>query len=157
MIAIVSDMKKEWTIDVPEDLQQIAQEILENHKETQVGIPLVICLSGDLGAGKTTFSQELGKVLGVAEVIVSPTFTIMKQYLTHHPQWKTFVHIDAYRLETEMEIKPLYIQHSISQPHTVSCIEWPEIILQSIPQPAYHVQIDILKNEKRKVSVTYPE
>jgi tRNA threonylcarbamoyladenosine biosynthesis protein TsaE len=153
LIAIVSIMKKEWIVDSPTDLQLIAREILENH-QAHLAEPLVICLQGDLGAGKTAFTQELGKLLGVSEVITSPTFTIMKQYQTTHPQWQILVHIDAYRLESEAETKPLHIAQIVSQPNTISCIEWPEIIPTSIPDSAYQVQIDILKDEQRRVTIT---
>jgi len=153
LVAIVSHMKKDWTVDSPTELQPIAQAILENHK-SYVVVPLVISLQGDLGAGKTAFTQELGKLLGVTEVITSPTFTIMKQYQTTHPQWQTLVHIDAYRLESEAETIPLHIEQIISQPNTISCIEWPEIIPASIPDSAYQLQIEILKDERRRVTIT---
>jgi len=146
-------MKKEWIVDSPSELQTIAQVVLEQH-ENQKNIPLVISLRGDLGAGKTAFTQELGTLLGVTEVITSPTFTIMKQYQTTHPRWETLVHIDAYRLESEKETKPLHIKQIISQPNTISCIEWPEIIPASIPDFAYQLQIEILKDDQRRVTIT---
>jgi len=146
-------MKTSWIITAPVELQAVVQEILTAH-ESQKNTPLVICLQGDLGAGKTAFTQELGKVLGVTDVITSPTFTIMKQYDTTHPQYQTLVHIDAYRLESEAETKPLHITEMISQPHTVSCIEWPEIIPATIPESAYTVRIKILAEEQREVTIT---
>lgn len=146
-------MKKEWTIDIPADLQRVAQEILTAH-QSKSDVPLVICLQGDLGAGKTAFAQELGKMLGVTEIITSPTFTIMKQYETTHAQWQILVHIDAYRLESEAETKPLHIKEIISQPNTISCVEWPEIIPDSIPSTAYKIQIEILEEEQRRVTIT---
>jgi len=146
-------MKKEWIVDSPSELQTIAQVVLEQH-ENKKNIPLVISLQGDLGAGKTAFTQELGTLLGVTEVITSPTFTIMKQYQTTHSQWQTLVHIDAYRLESERETKPLHIEQIISQPNTISCIEWPEIIPASIPDFAYQLQIEILKDDQRRVTIT---
>jgi len=146
-------MKTQWTIHTPAQLQLIAQEILDHHKAPADG-PLVIALKGDLGAGKTAFAQELGKLLGVAEQVTSPTFTIMKQYQTTDQLWHTLVHIDAYRLESEVEVKPLHISESIAQPYTISCIEWPEIIPKSIPDFAYLVQIEIIKDEQRRVTIT---
>jgi len=146
-------MKKEWLIDTPAELQQIAEEILKNH-QTKLAVPLVICLQGDLGAGKTAFTQELGKLLGVTEIIASPTFTIMKQYQTVHKRWHTLVHIDAYRFESEAEAKPLYFEQTISQVDTISCIEWPEIIPSSVPDYAYWLQFEIIKDEQRRVTIT---
>jgi len=153
LVAIVCCMKTQWTITTPVELQQIAQAILDDH-QTKGEAPLVIALLGDLGAGKTAFTQELGKMLGVQEIITSPTFTIMKQYQTTHPQYQTLVHIDAYRLESEAETRPLHITEAISQPGTVSCIEWPEIIPASIPKSAYQLQIEIIEDEHRRVTIT---
>lgn len=56
---------------------------------------MCITLNGDLGAGKTTLTQSIGKALGVIKTISSPTFTILKVYKGKMP----FYHIDAYRLE----------------------------------------------------------
>lgn len=146
-------MKTQWTITTPAELQQIAQEILDHH-QVKDEAPLVISLQGDLGVGKTAFTQELGTVLGVQEIITSPTFTIMKQYQTAHPQYHTLVHIDAYRLETEAETRPLHITEAISQPGTISCIEWPEIIPASIPKNAYQLHIEIIAGQQRRVAIT---
>lgn len=76
-----------------EETREFARKIaklIENHT-------LVITLDGDLGAGKTTWTKELGKALGVKNVINSPTFTILKSYKQGNGQ--PFHHIDAYRLE----------------------------------------------------------
>jgi tRNA threonylcarbamoyladenosine biosynthesis protein TsaE len=146
-------MKNQWIIETPVELRVVAQAIMEHHIG-QSDVPLVMCLQGDLGAGKTAFTQELGKVLGVTEIITSPTFTIMKQYQTMHAHWQTLVHIDAYRFETEAEAQPLRIEQIISQPNTISCIEWPEIIPASIPDFAYQVQIEIMQGEQRRVTIT---
>ena len=58
-----------------------------------------IRLEGDLGAGKTTFTQGLGKALGIARAIKSPTYTIVKEYDLEGQAAPRLIHIDAYRLE----------------------------------------------------------
>lgn len=94
----------------------------------------IVALSGDLGAGKTTFAKACGEVLGVAETIVSPTFVIAKFYEVPDSSgseekifpWKQFVHIDAYRLESWSELEKLGFAEVFDDPETLIFIEWPE-------------------------------
>lgn len=113
----------------------------------------MIVLSGELGAGKTTFVQQLAAHLGVREPITSPTFTIMKQYPLVHEQFDTLVHIDAYRFEDESEAVPLRLGEIMQTPRTITCLEWPERIAAVVPQNAVRVQIEIAEGEKRTVTV----
>ena len=94
----------------------------------------VVALSGDLGAGKTTFTKACGEVLGITETIVSPTFVIAKFYEIPNLEegsgenfpWKQFVHIDAYRLESWSELEKLGFAEVFDDPETLVFIEWPE-------------------------------
>ncbi len=95
----------------------------------------VLCLSGDLGAGKTTFTQFLGKAMGINEVITSPTFTILKTYksaLDLH-------HIDAYRLEGVYQDESL---EEVIFSHGVTVIEWYEHLLGSLPKDYLSIEIE---------------
>ncbi|OIO18962.1 MAG: tRNA (adenosine(37)-N6)-threonylcarbamoyltransferase complex ATPase subunit type 1 TsaE, partial [Candidatus Magasanikbacteria bacterium CG1_02_41_34] len=66
----------------------------------------IITLSGDLGAGKTTFTKGFAEGLGVKETITSPTFSLMNVYPTNtKSKIETFVHIDTYRLENQEELR----------------------------------------------------
>lgn len=97
----------------------------------------LVTLSGDLGAGKTTLVQALGRALGVTEVVTSPTFVVMKSYETTHPSFTTLIHVDAYRIDDVSELGPLNFNHLLQTPHTLVCLEWPERITSALPQ---HVQ-----------------
>src|SRR3954454_6191052 len=63
----------------------------------------VVVLEGDLGAGKTTFAQGVGRALGIDEPVVSPTFTIVREYDCRVP----LAHVDVYRLESLGELHDL--------------------------------------------------
>lgn len=105
-----------------EDLKRLAGIVKE-----YVFKGFVLCLAGDLGAGKTTFTQFFGQALGVQESISSPTFTIMKNYDEVNPP---LTHIDAYRLEgvhKDMELEEYIFGDGIS------VIEWYEYIDESLP------------------------
>ncbi len=86
----------------------------------------VITLSGDLGAGKTTLTKEIGKTLGIKEDINSPTFNILKCYF--HKNGLDLYHIDAYRLEdVPRENKNIGLEEVI-EGEGLAVIEWPVYI-----------------------------
>lgn len=114
---------------------------------------VVIALHGDLGAGKTAFVQEIGKILGVQEVITSPTFTIMRQYDVNNDMFDSLVHIDAYRLESEVEIGPLKIMNLLEQPRTLICIEWAERLTSILKEQTIHLSLSINEDESRTIKI----
>ncbi|MCA9363330.1 tRNA (adenosine(37)-N6)-threonylcarbamoyltransferase complex ATPase subunit type 1 TsaE [Candidatus Kaiserbacteria bacterium] len=144
------DLEQQYLVAKPEDFKPLIKQLIESESDN-----LIIALEGDLGAGKTTFTQELGKCLGVEEVITSPTFTIMKQYNLSDKKFKTLVHIDAYRIESEAEVEPLHIKELLENPNTVICIEWPENIREVIPSTAKKVTISISEGEQRQVTLSH--
>jgi tRNA threonylcarbamoyladenosine biosynthesis protein TsaE len=122
-----------------EDTDKVARALLQEivpHTDKAT----ILALEGDLGAGKTTLTKSLGKLLGVQETIVSPTFVIAKFYQTTHHEFKTLVHIDAYRIESDDELDPIKFSSIISTPDTLVVIEWPERI-STIPDTAYRYRV----------------
>lgn len=89
----------------------------------------LLILTGDLGAGKTTFTQSLGAALGVAGPIISPTFVLARVYPTRH-HGLDLVHIDAYRLGSAAELHGLGIEDSMSTSITV--VEWGRGVAESL-------------------------
>ena len=86
----------------------------------------LIILSGELGAGKTTFTQGLGRSLGVREGIISPTFVLVRIHPNlpdgHNPGGPDLVHVDAYRLATSGEIDDIDLEDTMDSAVTV--VEW---------------------------------
>lgn len=95
----------------------------------------VLALSGNLGAGKTTFVQALGKELGIQEPMQSPTYVLMKSYPIVHPDFTTLIHIDAYRLESPAQFAVLTPKEFLNNPRNLVCIEWPERVEEVLPPP----------------------
>lgn len=143
-----------YDITTMEGLQGAAREILGSLPERTIGAA-VLALSGDLGAGKTTFVQTLGALLRVADVVTSPTFTIMKRYATGHPVWHTLVHIDAYRIESIDEIEVLGFEGLLRENGTIICIEWPERIAERIPQDAVPLTLSVAPDKTRSLVVSH--
>lgn len=84
------------------------------------GRDMVVGLSGDLGAGKTTFTQAFAKELGVKN-LNSPTFIVVA---THRLPKKDLYHIDFYRLRSKSELDPLGIQQIMESGNRIALIEW---------------------------------
>ena len=114
---------------------------------------LVVALSGELGAGKTAFTKELARVLGVTETITSPTFVIEKIYeIPTHPFLKHLIHIDAYRLEHEQELEVLKWRTIVKDPQNLIVVEWPERVPKLIPDSATLVTFRVETDGSRHVS-----
>ena len=95
----------------------------------------LVTLSGALGAGKTAFTQEIARALGVEEPVTSPTFVLEKIYQL--PPGKPFarlVHIDAYRLESGSELRALGFDELMQDAGNLVLVEWPEHIADALPQ-----------------------
>lgn len=135
----------QWQAQTPEDMQTVAADILAT--VTPLEQATVLCLSGDLGAGKTTLVQAIARELGVAVVVTSPTFVIMKQYETNAP-WELLIHIDAYRLEDPAELSRLDFTELCTLPNTLLCIEWPERVASLVPDQAHHITISLIDDQR---------
>lgn len=110
----------------------------------------IVGLRGNLGAGKTKFSQEVAKILGVTESVVSPTFILAKTYTTKHSKWKKIIHIDAYRFEKPEEAKVLDI-HTQAESGTLVLIEWPDLA-EGVIQPDMYIDIDHNGGDSRTIT-----
>jgi tRNA threonylcarbamoyladenosine biosynthesis protein TsaE len=82
----------------------------------------VVYLTGDLGAGKTTFARGFLHALGITGAIHSPTYTVLETYET---RFATVVHLDLYRLRDTAELEPLGLR-DLAVPGHVWLVEWPE-------------------------------
>lgn len=103
----------------------------------------LIALQGDLGAGKTTFTQQLARELGIEDTVQSPTYVLMKSYPVSfknpYPgiegRFDKLVHIDAYRLESPEEFAALRPETFLMDPKALVVVEWPEKLGEALPQP----------------------
>ncbi|NET34129.1 MAG: tRNA (adenosine(37)-N6)-threonylcarbamoyltransferase complex ATPase subunit type 1 TsaE [Cyanothece sp. SIO1E1] len=112
----------------------------------------VILLEGDLGSGKTTLVQGIGEGLGITESIVSPTFTLIHEYLEGRIP---LYHIDLYRLQPA-ETTELFLEaywQGIEFPPSIVAIEWAER-LQVFPPAYLQVRLMYTETEGRQVQLT---
>ena len=114
----------------------------------------VVTLSGELGAGKTTFTQGIAKALGVGETVSSPTFVLEKIYALASGKFTHLIHIDAYRLKDESELGVLGWSEITADPGNIIVLEWPERVPTAIPADVINIRFDI-DGDGRIITITY--
>lgn len=134
-----------------DELQNVARDVLALCTPgSEAGI---ITLSGDLGAGKTAFVKEIAEHLGVVSEVTSPTFVVMKSYpIPAHPHFNTLTHMDAYRVESDDEMRVLGFAELCADASRLICIEWPERIAALIPEHVLTLTITIESDGSRTIT-----
>lgn len=125
---------------------------------------VVLALSGNLGSGKTTFTQGFAQGLGITQRILSPTFIIMRNYRIElqakDSKLKEFFHVDLYRLEENIgdELTNLGIKEAWSDSGNIIAIEWAEKAKDVLPDDTIWVKFESVGEDKRRILVdTYSE
>ena len=124
---------------------------------TQVAAELkagdILCLEGDLGAGKTTFTQGLAHALGVKGRVTSPTFCIVQEHpATGGASIPLLVHMDLYRLHGEDDVLAIGWEDYLAQ-GAVLVVEWPERAGSLIPPEARHIVFLHTGEENRQIDI----
>jgi len=116
----------------------------------------VIALTGNLGAGKTTFIQGLAKGLKIKKNVNSPTFVLMKIYPVINSCILYLCHIDAYRIKNPMELEDIGALEYFRDKNTVSIIEWADKIKSILPKKNIEIIIKHAKKEnERTIDINY--
>jgi len=116
----------------------------------------VLCLFGELGAGKTALAQGIGQALGVQDYISSPTFTLIHESPARvDGEESTLVHVDLYRLQQPEEAEIIGLA-DIMQRNTICLIEWPEIATDLLPEDRLEIRIVGSGNLPRIITVDTP-
>ena len=112
---------------------ELARDFLAGLVANQHGAT-VIGLSGDLGSGKTAFTQAIARELGISEPVTSPTFVLEKIYKLADQKFGRLVHVDAYRLESGEELLKLGFAELLSDKNNLIIIEWVERVKEILPE-----------------------
>lgn len=111
----------------------------------------VFALCGDLGAGKTKLVQGLAHGLGIKSRVTSPTFNILKVYKVSS-KINNFYHIDAYRLQSEIDLIALGSQEFFSLSDSVVAIEWADRVKKIWPPKTKMIKIKSLSETQREIT-----
>ena len=141
----------------------LAQEALTfKPQNPQRAAALVIGLVGELGSGKTTFTQGFAQALGVVEKVLSPTFLIIKKFdlsiedsKVRKSQRRHLYHIDGYRLGNLKNLQDLHFQEIIGGSQNIVVIEWADKFKKILPTETVWVNFDWLGEEKRKILIRH--
>ncbi|OYW71096.1 MAG: tRNA (adenosine(37)-N6)-threonylcarbamoyltransferase complex ATPase subunit type 1 TsaE [Aerococcus viridans] len=133
----------EWASEA--DTDAFAQKLA-----TQVQAGDIICLEGNLGAGKTTFTKYFAKALGIDQAIKSPTYTIIREYEDNDIP---LYHMDAYRLE-ETGSDSVGLEDYLNG-DGVTIIEWPQFVVQDLPKDYLWLTLTTSSETSREVTLTY--
>ena len=141
--------------------QMIKNIYLNNDQETrEIGFKLgkllkpgsIVCLIGDLGAGKTTMTQSLAEALEVDDYITSPTFTIVNQYEGKMPLY----HFDVYRIGCSEEMYDIGFEEYING-DGVCIIEWANIIEDILPDEYLKIELNYKDMGREMTLIPYGE
>lgn len=111
----------------------------------------IICLTGNLGAGKTTFTKGIAHGLNLKKNVTSPTFVFMKVYDIKKDKIKKLVHIDAYRVQSGNDIEAIGAPEYFTRPDTVTVIEWAENITGILPDKRQTIELKSLDQNTREI------
>ncbi len=127
--------------------QNLAKDFIKTNKGR------ILALYGDLGSGKTTFVQGLGKGLGIKKRMTSPTFLIIKSYDIDNKKIKEkyFYHIDLYRIKSNDDVLGLELDEIINNKQNIVVIEWPEKLKKILPKNVINVHFEYLSINKRRI------
>ncbi len=136
-----------------EFISRSADETIEKGKELAAELkpPVIVMLSGDLGAGKTTLAKGIISGLRAAteEEVTSPTFTLVHVFHNHCRVY----HVDLYRVEDFHDLETLALEDFLSEP-AVMIVEWSERLMLSTDWPSVHVHLEHMEGDSRRITIS---
>ncbi len=116
----------------------------------QTGEKKILAFYGSMGAGKTTIIKAVCKVLGAADLVSSPTFTLVNEYRTRTGE--SLYHIDFYRINKKEEVFDFGIEEYLSS-GSYCFMEWPELVEDILPPETVRIKITVGGNEERILDI----
>ena len=136
-----------------EFLTHSSEETIERGREigAQLKPPVLLLLTGDLGAGKTTLTKGIVSGLDAAEIdeVTSPTFTLVHKY----ERAARVYHVDLYRIGNVHDLETLGLEDVFSE-HAVVIVEWPDRLKLRTDWPVVRIQLEHISEDTRRIRIT---
>lgn len=113
----------------------------------------LVCLAGDLGAGKTALARGIGRGWGALEPVNSPTFVLMHEHQRQRDQLR-LIHLDCYRLERLLDASVIGLE-DLLQGEDILLMEWPERVAVLLPPDRLWIELETVDDETRQLTF-YP-
>jgi len=128
------------------DLESIGKKIIKYSKKKSN----IFTFEGEIGAGKTTLIKNISNTLKVKDLVKSPTFSIVNEYLTFDN--KLIYHFDFFRIKNKIEVLDIGFEEYLDSSN-YCFIEWPNIIQNFLPSDVNKIKIEYLNETKRKIII----
>lgn len=145
----------------PKETEKIAGLIVKKILKTQsirsARACLVVALEGELGAGKTVFSQGFARAFKIKTKLKSPTFVLMKKYSIGGSgfAFRSLYHLDCYRLTDYKDLLPLNIKELLKDPQNIFLIEWADRVAPILPKNCVKIHIDHIGSKERNIKIVF--
>lgn len=140
--------EKEFISVSPRETENLGQKLAHNFKPGEI-----ILLSGELGAGKTTFVQGVAKAFNIKSRIISPTFILVRKHRGKLENRKVnLYHIDLYRLDNLEDIRKVGLDEVFADVNGIFFIEWGE--KHEDLKASWQINFEILGSDKRRIKLT---
>jgi tRNA threonylcarbamoyladenosine biosynthesis protein TsaE len=112
---------------------------------------MLLCLAGDMGAGKTVLTSGIGQGWGAIERVTSPTFTLVHEHRRAADKTKLY-HLDCYRLKGASDLESIGFDEILDS-NGIVIVEWPERILDALPKERLWLEMKVVDDTRRNISI----
>jgi tRNA threonylcarbamoyladenosine biosynthesis protein TsaE len=112
---------------------------------------MLVCLAGDMGAGKTVLTSGIGQGWGTINRVTSPTFTIVHEHRREADKLRLY-HLDCYRLQDSSDLESIGFDEILDSQGVV-IVEWPERIIDALPKERLWIEMKVVDDTRRNISI----